>query len=185
MINESDNFETTVQNAITQLCKTRGWPVGHAYFPDCKHLLVSSPIWHVQEPNRFKSFQEVTENTHVRPGFGIAGRTYSRGSPLIIPELSRDPFFLRRLSAEAVGLKSALAFPIVVQSRIVAVLEFFSEKTIEPEETLYETMSDFGVQIGQIIEQKKRSWLKENRFHFLLIQFLHSLYLIEPIELFA
>ncbi|HSE83247.1 MAG TPA: PAS domain S-box protein, partial [Thermodesulfobacteriota bacterium] len=57
--------------------------------------------------------------------------------------------------AEGIGIRSAFGFPVLVGKEVVAVLEFFSPETIDPDEQLLTAMSQIGTQIGRVIERKK------------------------------
>jgi signal transduction histidine kinase len=56
--------------------------------------------------------------------------------------------------AEDLGLVTVAAFPVMVENRAVGVLEFFSEKTIEPGAEMLESMASVGMQLGRVIERK-------------------------------
>src|SRR5439155_1617835 len=68
---------------------------------------------------------------HDAAGEGLPGRVWASAQPAWIAEVSTDPSFPRRTAAAATGLHSALAFPVVLDGRVVAVIEFFS-KALRP-----------------------------------------------------
>ena len=57
--------------------------------------------------------------------------------------------------AHKVGLKSGIFVPILIQNVTVAVLEFYSDKRLEPDPNLIDTLSQIGMQLGRVIERKR------------------------------
>jgi signal transduction histidine kinase len=56
--------------------------------------------------------------------------------------------------AEDLGLATTAAFPVMAENRAVGVLEFFSDKTIEPKAEMLESLAAVGLQLGRVIERK-------------------------------
>jgi signal transduction histidine kinase len=73
--------------------------------------------------------------------------------PLWIADVTKDPNFPRSHVAENIGIASAIGFPVLVGSGVAAVLEFFSEDAIEPDEAALDAMTHIGKQIGRVIER--------------------------------
>src|SRR5207244_9971605 len=63
--------------------------------------------------------------------------------------------FPRRKVALDLGVKGAFGFPVFAQGEVVAVLEFFSSNTEQPDNELLTVMSHVGEQLGQLVERKR------------------------------
>jgi PAS domain S-box-containing protein len=145
--------EESVQFILDEICGFMGWPLGHAYLWE-KQKLISTKLWSMVETEKYQSFKEVTEKKVLGLGIGLPGRVLSLQKAVWIVDVTQDKNFPRVQSAEQVGLRSGVAFPVVVGTQIVAVLEFFSDKTIEPNEELLGIMTQVGTQLGRVFERK-------------------------------
>ena len=59
----------------------------------------------------------------------------------------------RAVVAEELGIGTAIAFPVLVGEKVVAVLEFFSDQVLQPDERLIDVMAGVGMQLGRVIER--------------------------------
>jgi len=151
--NEARTVESALQTCLDEVCAHTGWPVGHAYLLDeDSGEFVPTGVWHLADGRRFLRFRERTAATRITPGEGVLGRVLQTGQPTWIPDVSRDPTFLRGRSGE-IGVRTARAFPILVGPEVVGVLEFYSVEAIDPDESLLGIMSQVGVQIGRVVER--------------------------------
>src|SRR5207249_4825119 len=101
---------------------------------------------------RFELFRSVTQATPLAPGSSLPGRVFESGKPVWIPDVSRDPNFLRKQNVGDLGVRAAFAFPVVIGTEVVAVLEFFSDRAIDPDQQLLEVMGLIGTQLGRVVE---------------------------------
>ena len=69
--------------------------------------------------------------------------------------MTKDSNFPRAKLAEDIGVKAGFAFPVLVGTEVVAVLEFFSSNSVQPNEPLLEVMANVGTQLGRVIERKR------------------------------
>jgi len=68
--------------------------------------------------------QEVVENWRIPVGQGIIGAAASTGRPVRVSDVRRDPRYLNALD----GVQSELAVPLVLQGRVVGVLDIESNQ---------------------------------------------------------
>ena len=155
--NESSTVEDAMQISMDLICAETGWPVGHLYIvsDDPTHELIPTTIWHLEQPERFESFRRVTEQTRFQEGIGLPGRVLANGNPAWIIDVTQDPNFPRAKLAKDIGVKAGFAFPVLVENRVVGVLEFFSALALEPDDKLLEVMGYIGVQLGRVVERKQ------------------------------
>jgi PAS domain S-box-containing protein len=88
-------------------------------------------------------------------GHGIPGQVWQSGRAQWIPDVAREPGFVRTGSAAAAGLHGATAFPILVGNDTIGVIEFFSRAVRQPDQEELDTLSALGSQIGQVIERRR------------------------------
>ena len=154
-VEENDNLEDLSRICLIQVCLHMNWPIGHVYFPSPEDLQLLSPskIWYLREPGRYDTFRQATERTHFSIGIGLPGRVLASKKPAWITDVNKDPNFPRNKYTEQTGIKGAFCFPVIVEKRVVAILEFFSEADVSPNESLLQLMAHIGNQLGHVIER--------------------------------
>ncbi|HEX3034237.1 MAG TPA: sigma 54-interacting transcriptional regulator [Thermodesulfobacteriota bacterium] len=153
--NEATTVEEALQFALDKVCVHTGWPIGHVYITNSEGELSPTTIWHLENPERFKTFREVTEASRFTSGVGLPGRVLANGKPAWIVDVTSDPNFPRAKQATDIGVRAGFAFPVLIGTEVVAVLEFFSENAVEPNEALLEVMAHIGTQLGRVIERRR------------------------------
>ncbi|MFI5304808.1 MAG: EAL domain-containing protein, partial [Nitrospiria bacterium] len=155
--NESSTLEEALQTCLNEICGHMIWSVGHVYFKssDMDKILYPSSIWYFDNPSDFVSFKMESERTYLRMGEGLPGMVLKRAEPLSGPISTQNRNHPRVKVAESAGLQSSFAIPLLVKDEVVAVLEFFSKNTMEPDVSTLEVMAHIGTQLGRVIERKK------------------------------
>ena len=155
--NEPSAIESTLTYCLKRICSHTGWPVGHLYLTAERgsNRLIPTSIWHLEDPDLFKTFQEITEATPLNTGVGLPGRVMASGKPGWIIDVSKDPNFPRANQARDIGVKAGFAFPVLVGKEIVGVMEFFSSHAAEPDRKMLDIMEQIGTQLGRVIERKR------------------------------
>jgi two-component system, sensor histidine kinase and response regulator len=157
LANETTTIEEPLQACLDAVCELIGWPVGHVYMrsPDMGGPLISLPIWHLDDPDRFAAFREVTEETVLDIGEGLPGRVMGSGKPAWISDITRDPNFPRAGAAQNLEVRAGFAFPVVVGGEVAAVLEFFTTTTMDQDDKLLQVMAQVGSQLGPVIQRRR------------------------------
>jgi signal transduction histidine kinase/ActR/RegA family two-component response regulator len=141
--------------------------VGHVYISseNNPNILVPTKLWYLENPDVFKNFVAITEQTEFPSGVGLPGRVLALKKAVWILNVHDDNNFPRAKHAKEIEVKGAFGFPVTVEDEIAGVLEFFSSESAEPNPKLLETMSLIGVRLGRVIErdraQKKLTEAKE------------------------
>jgi PAS domain S-box-containing protein len=102
-----------------------------------------------------EEFEDATRSTPMGQDVGLPGRVWATGRPAWIRDVQDDHDFPRAPWAAKAGLHAACGFPIQVDRRVVAVMEFFSTDIRPPDEDLLSLMGAVGGQIGQFIERNQ------------------------------
>jgi signal transduction histidine kinase len=164
--NRALEMEAAMQVAVDRVCARTGWPVGHVYVPRGDRTgveLVPTAIWHLDDPERFHAFRDVTQAMTFSPGVGLPGRILDSGRPLWIVDVHEDQNFPRAQAASDSGVKAAFGFPALAGDEVVAILEFFSPSVAEPDESLLELVEHLGSQLGRVVERTRaRTQLTRN-----------------------
>ncbi len=157
--NLAESREEATRTALDLVCAYTGWPVGHAlFFPEEESpgaALVSSGVWHVDDSEHLRPFQDASANVRFPSGVGLPGRVLATGGPAWMADVALEHDFPRQEAALAVGLRAGMAFPVLVGREMAGVLEFFSRQVEEPNEAVLALMGDVGTQIGRVIERAR------------------------------
>jgi PAS domain S-box-containing protein len=100
-------------------------------------------------------FEAATRASTFGPGRGLPGRVWASRSPACVPDVAREPDFLRAAEAAHDRLHAAFAFPIVLGGEVLGVIDVLSRDVREPDPDLLGVMATIGSQIGQFIERKR------------------------------
>ena len=153
MASESDSFDTALQSTLAAICEITGWPVGHALVmsPGDSKLLLSTSAWAETREGAASKLKQATDRTDFVVGVGLPGKILASGEPLWVPDLDQALEFPRR----GTGFRGAFGFPLKAEGKVIAVLEFFTESAIAPNEALLLTVRTLGEQIGRVFERKR------------------------------
>ncbi len=152
--NEATSIAEPLGECLQRMCALAGWPIGHAYLLDqASAQLVSSQVWHLDETSGLADFREATEHSRFPAGVGLPGRVLLSGQALWIADVTDDPNFPRASPATRAGIRTGVAFPLLVRDRVVGVIEFFSLSVQRPDHELIDVMSHLGAQLGRVIER--------------------------------
>lgn len=155
--NTSLTVKEMMQFCVDAICSHTGWPVGHVYAVSegSQPELAPTTIWSIPDPQRFESLLRATESKRFVIGEGLPGRVLEGGEPVWIADLLQDSNFPRAKIARDLGVFSAFAVPIKVGGEITAVMEFFSDRRVERDETLLGVAAHVGMQLGHVVERKQ------------------------------
>jgi PAS domain S-box-containing protein len=139
-------LHAALQSCLDEVCEYAGSPVGHAYVPagDDSGELVSSGLWHCPDEDRFRLLRDVTEATRLSAGAGLAGEAAVQMGPKWMDDLS----VRRGYAGEDLGVNSGFAFPVYVDHRLAAVLEFLHVDLRPPSPLLLEVVAELGRELG-------------------------------------
>ncbi|MGE3537729.1 MAG: ATP-binding protein [Candidatus Tectimicrobiota bacterium] len=155
--NEAPTSTAALQWAVDRVCAHTGWPVGHVYLAVEAREAAWAPsaIWHLDAPEHFASFQQATQELGPLTDTGLVGRVGARGQPEWCREVATDPTCARSSAAQQAGLRTGVAWPLLVGSEVAGVLEFYSPVSLPPQPALLEVLSQIGTQLGRALERER------------------------------
>jgi signal transduction histidine kinase len=155
--NEATEVHHALQIAIDSICGHTGWPIGHVYMPSIANPDVLEPteIWHLREPERFEAFTEITMSTYLKRGEGLPGRVWDQGKALWIEDVTIDEDFPRARQTDDAGVRAGFGIPVIVETDVVGVLEFFMPEAMPRDDQLLEVGTYIGTQLGRVVERKR------------------------------
>jgi len=163
VIGEAEDFLEAMTATLQRVCQATHWQYGEAWVPSADGtVLQASPAWYVQikdpaEPALEKKFllarREIQEFTFQK-GEGLVGKAWL-GRSKWIDNVSTSEDFKRREVAQELGLKAAVAVPILAGEEVVAVLVFFMLQSRPEDESLMQLISAVAAQLGVALQRKQ------------------------------
>jgi len=152
--NEATGVEPAIASALEAVCGYCGWLLGHAWLRGADGTLDPTGLWAGAEA-RLSPFCAATERLRLAPGIGLPGQVLVERRAVWILDFAKASHLPRVDIAAAVGLHSTIGFPILVASDVVGVLEFFTERVLEPDAELIELMAQVGIELGRVVEREQ------------------------------
>jgi PAS domain S-box-containing protein len=136
-----------LERATGEICRHSGWPFGQVWLPDA-HGIRLADTWHAADDDRYRRLREASASESFHPADGLPGRVLetraaarARGSELI--------------RGKDLGIESGLALPVLVDGRVVAILEFFSPHEEARDDALLAASAHLSTQLGQIVKRTR------------------------------
>ncbi|HUG94305.1 MAG TPA: PAS domain S-box protein, partial [Planctomycetaceae bacterium] len=170
--NRAESFPQALEAALERICEHTGWPAGHAFVPleADPHVFVDSGLWSAAGQDE-AAFRESSQELSICAGESWIGNVIASGEPRWVTNLARDASLGRRQSLRSLGVKTALAFPVLLGDQVVAVLEFFSRESAAPSDELLQAMRLVATQLGRVAERRRLQqelvdavWQQQRRF---------------------
>lgn len=155
-VDQAETAKIAFSEVLSRTCVFMGWPLAHAYiWSDAAGALISSPIWYMEDPDRYAEFRELSDSLQFKQGEGLLGQILEDGQPLTIANVRRDPRFVRSLPLEEARLRGYFAFPVTKDGEITAVLEFFSPETGPTHHDISAIITYISALLGMAIKRQQ------------------------------
>lgn len=151
--NEAQSVNDAFEYALRVVGEFTGWKVGHAFVKEGS----DGPIKLILGPSdgRYERIRRATVEGGFDPTTGLIGRVFESGVAEWIPDVREDPRFVRRDLVGELNVGAAMAFPVMAQNEVVAVMDFFAAEAIPPKPQMLETMTIVGTQLGRVVERER------------------------------
>ncbi len=117
-------------------------------------VLIRAQGWHSPDLD-VTDFTAESDALRVRPGQGLPGRVWEGGVPETVADIAQVDAVARGRTISALGLRGALAVPIVIDGLCTGVIEVFSRRPRPAEEEILDVLVDIGRQLGQFMARKR------------------------------
>jgi PAS domain S-box-containing protein len=159
ILNESEVVEDAIVAVLETVCRILHFDVACYWStdPDRPRLSWAQPGVHVE------GFIALTERASLSPAL-LPGRVAATGAVEWLADLEPDRF-PRAPVARAEGLRSGVAFPVLLERETVGVVEMFARTRRRVDEDLVASLEALGGQLGQFLRRKRA---EEERARLLL-----------------
>ncbi|MGA2811958.1 MAG: methyl-accepting chemotaxis protein [Candidatus Acidiferrum sp.] len=100
-----------------------------------------------------EEFRRVTMEARFREGEGLSGRAWKNRDLFFIEDLAELKDCCRAPVAKRAGVKSGVAFPIMLAGQVVAMMDFFSLETLHPSAERLEALRNVGRVVSSAVER--------------------------------
>ena len=150
---EAGSLADAAPRVLAALGGPLGWELGAVWCVDrASGRLRCTSVWHGEAIDA-SAFTAACGRTAFPIGSGIPGRAWAEGGPIWVNDVARLARSERVRDTARLGLHAAFAFPILLPSGVLGVMEFFSREVRRPDGALLELMQSVGSQIAQFIER--------------------------------
>jgi len=168
---EAPTFEEAAPRILEAICEALGWEHGGLWSIDRESDVLRCAHIYTAPLADFPEFNATSHATTFARGVGLPGRVWASGQPAWIPDVVRDRNFPRAAVAAREGLHAALGFPVMLRGEVLAVMEFFTRETREPDGELLSMLGGVGNQIGLFVD-RRRAQEELDRFFTLSLDML-------------
>ena len=161
------NVRDVIEKCLSEVCKFSGSTLAHYFEADDAKpgFLKTSGQWFSAAPEKFARFKEITNLIEFTKGVGLPGLILESGKPMA--NIAAKTHYPRSLEGQRLGLSWAFGFPIVVNSKIVGIFEFFLERPMADEDRLLKVMLNVGDQVARVMERAQTEDTLEKQKEFL------------------
>ncbi|NLS92541.1 MAG: PAS domain S-box protein [Planctomycetaceae bacterium] len=150
------SFRDALQSSLKTLCDIVGWPAAHVYVSDGSgQFVAATSIWHVAETGRFELLQVAARGLRFSQGESAVGRVWMTGESTAVEKVAESPGYSWLKDPERLGVVGAFLLPVTVAGKVVAVMEFFSERPIRVDAEFGPLARSVGEQLGRLFERRK------------------------------
>ncbi len=156
----SDNLGDALRECLYVIGMDMGWQVGHVYMVSEGNndtAILPTEFWYFENNNeeKYQNFIDATRSKIFKPDEGIVGRVYSSGWRVWIDDVKKEEDFIRSTIGGSVEVKSGFVFPIKLYDKVLAVMEFFFEKSVEESDFIVNIIESIEAPLSMILSNKK------------------------------
>jgi signal transduction histidine kinase/putative methionine-R-sulfoxide reductase with GAF domain len=146
---EAENVDAAILRVLPTICESLGWDVACYWATGPEEPRVT---W-ARPDAQLDGFLAMTERASLSAAM-LPGRVAATGDAEWLETL--DPArFARASVASAEGLRSGVAFPVLIEGEVVGVLEAFTRSRRARDPELEPILNALGAQLGQFLRRKR------------------------------
>jgi len=155
-ISAAKDFQSALEIALRKICQFTGWDYGEAWIPTERQVLVCSPAWYSRMEG-LEEFRKCSEKISFPSGIGFPGRVWDHQRPEWIWDISleTESHFLRKYPAMECGLRSGLAIPVSADTKVVAIVAFFTMSPNDKDQQVVGLIVAIAMQLGALMLRKR------------------------------
>jgi PAS domain S-box-containing protein len=153
----SVDIEQGVARLLEALCVNLDWDLAELWTLDReREVLHMTDVWGRGDRRAgLEALEAAAVGETFEVGDGLQGQAWARRTPIWASGLVEDPLFRRGPAAEAAGVRSALALPVMRGRDVLATILFFSREERDPDPALARLLQTIGAHLAQFLERRR------------------------------
>lgn len=154
----AENLETALSIAVERICEATEWDYGEVWMPSAKgDYLECSQVTFKHDSLEIAQFKTHNLEFIFPRNNGLPGRIWVSKQPEYYPDISQvsKQVFSRVEIAKKLGIKSGLAWPIILEDEVVAVMLFFMFKSPPKTPVKLDLIQNLMPHLKVLLNQKK------------------------------
>lgn len=154
-ISASANLRDALLITLQKICNLSGWVYGEAWLPNPDGTFLERNHNFYSSLDNCKIFTGRSGEITFPPGEGLPGRAWSTKQPVWVEDVTLDQNYLRAPIANEAGLKTGVAFPVITDNDVIAIIVFYHRTVEKRNERLVKLILTVLSHIGSIIRRKQ------------------------------
>ena len=149
-IQRAETVDSAAQIALDTVRRSFGWAYGSYWTvspsDNALHYMVESG-------DAGAEFREITRTATFREGVGLSGKAWRNRDLLFTKDIGEMTDCVRAPIAQRAGVKSGLAFPIILDGQVVGTMDFFATETLDPSPGRLDALRSVGTMVSQTLQR--------------------------------
>ena len=156
---EADSLAAAAPHLLRAIGEKLEWDWGSIWSFDWERDRDAAPLrcdmlWRAPDVETAE-IDRVSREWVFASGEGLVGQVWRTAKPIWMIDATTQPGFLRAEAVARDGLHGGVIFPVLLDARALAVIEFFSRAARDLDEEQLATLTAIGSQIGQFIQRRR------------------------------
>ncbi|MBI2471454.1 MAG: PAS domain S-box protein [Planctomycetes bacterium] len=151
-VSEARDLHDALVTVMQKICDHTGWVYGETWKPNHDDTLLVRDRACYCSMDGFEKFP-VSEEFTFSKGVGLPGLVWTIKHPMWAHDITSDLNYLHNPIVRELGLKTGVAFPIIVDDKVVSIIVFYHVKIEKKNEQLIALISKVLLQIVSIIKR--------------------------------
>ena len=151
----ASSFAEAAPRLLQGLGEALAWQQGAVWKVEARwNVLRCVATWH-ESSIRSSAFEEVSRRRTFAPGVGLPGRVWRSRRPEWITRASTDTNFPRAPLARQEGLNAGFAFPVILDSEVLGIVELFNREEQPEDPELLQMLEVLGREMGEFVKRAR------------------------------
>ncbi len=151
---ESATLFVATAKILKIICERLQWDCGTIWAVDQEaNVLRCTRVWQMPEIYN-DEFQELSQNMICPPGIGLPGKAWQKRKVIWRSDILNNENMGLKDSINALGLNTAVAFPIIYEDKVLGVIQFLSKRIVQPNTDILLWFESIGNQFGLFLMRK-------------------------------
>jgi len=144
-----------IHKILQRICEHSDWKIGLIWRVDERSSSLRQVAYWCGSSDAWARFGTISERLTYARGVGFCGEIWRSERAIWVPNIIEHAGYIRSRPASEAGLRTLAGFPLWYADHVVGIMELYSDRILESDEQLLETMDVLGRQIGALIERMK------------------------------